>query len=63
VVIRHCWQSTKDGGRRQEVLIPPKGSFAADLYTKEYGDVLISGDEQTSTIFNFTDRKSLYEKK
>ena len=63
VVIRHCWQSTKDGGRRQEVLIPPKGAFAADLYTKEYGDVLISGDEKTATIYNFSTRKSLYDKK
>jgi RNA polymerase sigma factor (sigma-70 family) len=63
VVIRHCWQSSKDGGRRQEVLIPPKGSFAAVLYTKEHGDLLISGDERISTIFNFTDRKTLYEKK
>jgi RNA polymerase sigma factor (sigma-70 family) len=63
VVIRHCWQSSKDGGRRQEVLIPPKGSFAAVLYTKEHGDLLISGDERIWTIFNFTDRKTLYEKK
>jgi hypothetical protein len=63
VVIRHCWQSTKDGGRRQEVLIPPKGAFAAVLYSKEHGDLLISYDEHTATAYSFTDRKVLYEKK
>jgi hypothetical protein len=63
VVIRHCWQSTKEGGRRQEVLIPPKGAFAAVLYSKEHGDLLISGDERTSIAYNFTERKALYEKK
>jgi RNA polymerase sigma factor (sigma-70 family) len=63
VVIRHCWQSTKEGGRRQEVLIPPKGAFAAALYSKEHGDLLISGDQRTSIAYSFTDRKALYEKK
>jgi RNA polymerase sigma factor (sigma-70 family) len=63
VVIRHCWQSNKDGGRRQEVLIPPKGAFAAVFYSKEHGDLLISCDGRTSIAYNFTDRKALYEKK
>lgn len=63
VAIRHCWQSNKQGGRIQEVLIPPKGAFAAVLYSKEHGDLLISFDERTATAFNFTDRKHLYEKK
>jgi RNA polymerase sigma factor (sigma-70 family) len=63
VVIRHCWQSNKDGGRRQEVLIPPKGAFATVLYSKEHGDLLISGDDRTAIAYNFTERKALYEKK
>jgi len=63
VVIRHCYQSSKDGGRRQEVLIPPKGAFAAVLYSQDHGDLLISGDGRTATAFSFTDRKILYEKK
>jgi RNA polymerase sigma factor (sigma-70 family) len=63
VVIRHCWQSTKEGGRRQEVLIPPRGAFAAVFYSKEHGDLLISSDERTSIAYNFTDRNTLYEKK
>jgi hypothetical protein len=65
VVIRHCWQSSKatEGGRRQEVLIPPKGAFAAVLYSKEHGDLLISGDERTAVAHSFSDGKPLYEKK
>jgi hypothetical protein len=65
VVIRHCWQSSTavPGGRRQEVLIPTKGAFAAVLYSKEHGDLLISSGEQTAIAHSFTDRKPLYEKK
>jgi hypothetical protein len=63
VVIRHCWQSSLEGGRRQEVLIPPRGAFAADLYSKEHGDLLISFDERMATAYDFTDRKTLYEKR
>ncbi len=63
VVIKHCYQSTKDGGRRQEILIPPKGAIAVVLYSKEHGDLLISSDERSGIAFCFTDRKTLYEKK
>jgi RNA polymerase sigma factor (sigma-70 family) len=63
VVIRHCWQSNRDHGRIQEVLIPPKGAFAADVYSREHGDLLISFDERTATAYDFTERKALYEKK
>jgi len=63
VVIRHCYQSSKEGGRRQEVLIPPKGALAVVLYSKDHGDLLISVDDKTATAFSFTDRKVLYEKK
>jgi RNA polymerase sigma factor (sigma-70 family) len=62
-LIRHCWQSNRDGGRIQEVLIPPKGAFAADLYSKEHGDLLISFGAGISTAYNFTDRRTLYEKR
>ena len=62
-VLRHCYQSTKDGGRRTEVLIPSKGAFAAVLYSKEHGDLLISDAGKEIVAFNFTDRKTLYERK
>ena len=63
VVIQHCYQSNKGGGRRQEVLIPPKGALASVFYSKDFGDLLISFDERTKMAFSFTDRKTLYEKK
>lgn len=63
VTIRHCWQSNRNGGRIQEVLIPPKGAIAADLYSKEHGDLLISFGAGSSVAYSFTDRKALYEKK
>ena len=63
VVLRHCYQSTKNGGRTIEVLIPPKGAFAAMLYSKEHGDLLISDDDMTAVVHNFTENKTLYEKK
>jgi hypothetical protein len=62
-VLRHCYQSTKEGGRRIEVLIPSKGAFAAVLYSKEHGDLLISDAGKEIVAFNFTDRKTLYERK
>jgi hypothetical protein len=62
-VLRHCYQSTKEGGRRIEVLIPSKGAFAAVLYSKEHGDLLISDAGKEIVAFNFTDRKKLYERK
>lgn len=57
VVVRHCWH------KGQDLLIPPKGTLAAILYSKEYGDLLLSGDDKTATAFSFTSRKVLYEKK
>jgi hypothetical protein len=62
-VLRHCYQSTKEGGRRIEVLIPSKGAFAAVLYSKEHGDLLISDAGKEIVAFNFTERKALYERK
>jgi hypothetical protein len=57
VVFRHCWHSG------QQALIPPKGSISAVLYSKDHGDLLISDDKQTAVVFNFTERKTLYQKK
>jgi hypothetical protein len=57
VVFGHCWHSGK------QALIPPKGSIAAVLYSKDHGDLLISDDKQTAIVFNFTDKKTLYQKK
>jgi hypothetical protein len=62
-VLRHCYQSTKEGGRRIDVLIPPKGAFAAVLYSKEHGDLLISDAGKEIVAFNFTDRKMIYERR
>jgi RNA polymerase sigma factor (sigma-70 family) len=61
--LRHCYQSSKDGGRRIEVLVPAKGAFAAVLYSKEHGDLLISDAVKEVVAFNFTTRKTLYEQK
>ncbi len=63
VSIRHCYQSSKEGGRVQEILIPPRGAFAAVLYSQEHGDLLISFNDKTATAFNFTRREQLYPKK
>jgi hypothetical protein len=57
VVFGHCWHS----GR--QALIPPKGSIAAVLYSKDHGDLLISDDQKTAIVYSFTERKTLYEKK
>ncbi len=56
VVFRHCWH------RGMEALIPPEGTLAAVLYTKEQGDLLISLDSK-SAVYDFTNRTALYEKK
>ena len=45
------------------MLIPSKGAFAAVLYSKEHGDLLISDAGKEIVAFNFTERKGLYERK
>jgi hypothetical protein len=55
--LRHCYH------RGNEVLIPAKESFAAVLYSKEHGDLLISDAGKEVVAFNFTSRKTLYERK
>ena len=54
---RHCYHSGKDA------LIPPEHAIAADLFSQELGDVLISIADTTAAVYNFTDRSMLYEKK
>jgi RNA polymerase sigma factor (sigma-70 family) len=56
-VFGHCWHSGKDA------LIPPVGSLSAVLYSKEYGDLLVSDDGKNPVVHNFTSRKTLFEKK
>ncbi|MFI5457354.1 MAG: hypothetical protein ACHRXM_18065 [Isosphaerales bacterium] len=57
VVFGHCWHSGK------QALIPTKDSISAVLYSKDHGDLLISADKQTAIVYNFTDRKTLYQRK
>jgi hypothetical protein len=57
VVFGHCWHRGKDA------LIPPQGSIAAVLYSKNHDDLLISADKQTATVYDFTHTNMLYQKK
>jgi hypothetical protein len=41
----------------------PERAFAVSLFSSELGDVLISIADTSSTVHNFTDHVSLYEKK
>ena len=51
VIFRHCWQR---GGN--QALIPPKGSIAAVVYSKDHGDLLISDDGVAPAVYNFTEK-------
>jgi len=50
-----CWHSG------QEALIPDEGSLAAVVYSREHGELLISISKKTTVVYNFSDRKKLYE--
>ncbi len=52
----HCWYGDPDA------LIPTERTVAADIFTQELGDVLFSGDDKTTVVYNFTERQQLYEK-
>jgi hypothetical protein len=54
---RHCYHRGKDA------LIPPEHAIAADFYSHELGEMLISLTESTSVVHNFTDGTTPYEKK
>lgn len=56
-VFRHCWHSG------MEALIPTNGSFVANVYSTTAGDLLISTGADTTIVHNFTDNKTLYQKK
>jgi hypothetical protein len=55
--VNHSWQSNG------KALIPPEAAFSAVLYSAEYGDLLISAGPDEAVVYDFSDRKSLYEKK
>lgn len=52
----HCYFSNGDA------LIPPPRTIAADVYSRELGDVLFSGDDSMAVVYNFSSRKQLFEK-
>lgn len=51
-----CWH------RGPDALIPPEGTLAADLFSKEHGELLISTDDAKATIYNFTAKQMISEK-
>jgi RNA polymerase sigma factor (sigma-70 family) len=56
-VLRHCYH------RGNDVLIPAKGAIAAVLYSKDHGDLLISETGKEIVAYNFTNRKTIYQRK
>ena len=56
-VFRHCWHSGANA------LIPDAGSFAANVYSKTHGDLLISAGPESLVVHDFTAGETLYPKK
>jgi hypothetical protein len=56
-VFSHCYFANGDA------LIPPEHAIAADVFSREMGNVLFSGSDTDGAVYNFTSRKMLYEKK
>lgn len=56
-VMGRCWH------RGADALLPPAGTLAVSLYSQEHGDLFISTDKKTVTVFNITKREMIYEKK
>ena len=52
---RRCWHSGPDA------LIPDEGSLAAVVYSREHGELLISIGSKSTVVYNFSDRKKLYD--
>ena len=50
-LFRHCWHIGMDAW------IPEKGTLAANVYSKEHGDLLISTGEKSTFVYNFTERE------
>ncbi len=53
----HCYHAG------QQALIPSQGAIAADLFSQELGEVLMSGDDKVDIVFDFTARNQLYSAK
>ncbi len=51
--IFHCWH------RGEDALIPPPGALAVVLYSREHGDLLISGDDKEEVIHSFTEPSTI----
>ncbi len=47
----------------QEALIPAEKAIAADVFSQELGEVLMSGDNSTQVVFDFTSRRQLFPEK
>jgi len=56
-LFNHCWQSNG------KALIPDSGAFAASLYAKDHGDLLISTQNDSFAVYNFSKRQRLYAEK
>ena len=56
-LFNHCWQSNG------KALIPDTNVFAVCLYSKDHGDILISTQEDSFVVYNFSNRKRLYADK
>jgi hypothetical protein len=56
-VFGHCYHAG------DKALIPPEHAIAADVFSREMGNVLLSGSDTDGAVYNFTSRKMLYEKK
>jgi len=56
-IFRHCYHSG------DQALLPPEQAIAADLFSRELGEVLFSASGQTNVVYNFTSRRMIYEKK
>lgn len=53
---RHCYHAG------EEALIPSETALAADLFSRQLGEVLFSGDDKIAVVHNFTTGKTLYNK-
>lgn len=56
-LLNHCWQSNG------KALIPDTSVFAACMYSKDHGDLLISTQEDSFVVYNFSKRERLYADK
>ena len=54
LTFRHCYHAGQDA------LIPAEHAIAADVISQEVGDVLMSSDDKTDVVYDFTGKKKLY---